>query len=195
MLKNDVLVALTSIFVALDTIGVLPMVVAMTSHLNRDEQRKLMNLSVGVAFTVAIAFVAIGQSVFKHLGISIFDFKIAGGIVLMLLGVIDIVGGPDTGKPKSPQTGIVPLAVPLITGPAAFATIILLVGNVGYVITIGALIANYLVTWLILRNINVIERILGKEGSIVMSKIAALLLVAIAVSMIRTGVFDAIRAF
>jgi multiple antibiotic resistance protein len=73
--------------------------------------------------------------------------------------------------------------------------LILQVGQHGYWITTGALILNYLVAWLLLKNCDAVQRVMGKEGTVIASKIAALLLAAIAVSMIRYGFFEAVAAF
>jgi len=108
----------------------------------------------------------------------------------------DLVGGPEAVHGKGPNsTGIVPLAVPLITGPGVLTTLILQVGSAGFLVTLLALGANYLLAWMLLRRSEAITSLLGKDGTVVISKIAALLLAAIAVAMIRSGIFEAILAF
>jgi multiple antibiotic resistance protein len=109
-------------FVALDVIGVLPLFIGMTSQLSKRERASIVNKSMVVALAVAIAFAVIGESVFGYLDISLYDFKIAGGLVLLLISLTDLVGGPESMNNLSGATGIVPLAVPLITGPAILAT-------------------------------------------------------------------------
>ena len=92
---------------------------------------------------------------------------------------------------SSGNTGIVPLAVPLITGPGVLTTLILQVGTVGYPITLAALFLNYAFAWVTLRKSDSVTKLLGKDGTVVLSKIAALLLAAISVAMIRSGIFEA----
>lgn len=187
--------AFVGIFVALDIVGNLPLFVSMTRGLSPNKRNTTIDTSMFVALIVALAFAILGEGIFTFLGITLFDFKIAGGIVLLLVSLADLVGGPQAINQASGSTGIVPLAVPLITGPAVITTIVLQVNSVGYLISITALLANYLLAWLALRNSEKFTRLIGKDGTMVISKIAALLLAAIAVSMIRGGIFGAMEAF
>jgi len=183
------------IFVSLDIVGTLPMFVSMTRTLSRSKRNAVVNTSMLVALIVAVLFALLGEGVFHYLSITLFDFKIAGGLVLLLVSLADLVGGPEAINHSSGSTGIVPLAVPLITGPGVITTLLLQVNNVGYLVSLSALCANYLLAWFILRHSEKVTRVLGKDGTVVISKIAALLLATIAVSMIRAGVFSAITAF
>jgi multiple antibiotic resistance protein len=187
--------AFIAIFIALDIIGVLPMFLGMTHRLPRSKRNQVVNTSMLVAFLVAVGFVLVGERVFRYLGITLFDFKIAGGLVLLLVSLADLLAGPETVNRTSGSTGVVPLAVPLITGPAVIATLVLQVNQIGYFLTLSALLANYLLAWFILRHSEGVTRVIGKDGTVVISKIAALLLSAIAVAMIRSGVFAAIESF
>ena len=138
---------------------------------------------------------AAGEKIFKYLGIALFDFKIAGGLVLLLISLADLVGDPEVTHRVSGSTGIVPLAVPMITGPGVVTTSILQGRTVGWPITVAALLANYAIAWVLMRSSERITRLIGRDGTTVFSKIAALLMVAIAVAMIRTGIFDAVAQF
>jgi multiple antibiotic resistance protein len=153
------------------------------------------NVSMIVAFAVAVGFAFLGERIFNYLGISFYDFRIAGGLVLLLISLADLVGSSEAGTRASGSTGIVPLAVPLITGPAVLTTLILQVNSIGFVIPISALLANYGVAWLLLKRSEGISRLIGKDGMVVVSKVTALLLAAISIAMIRMGVFEAIRSF
>ena len=188
---------LTSIalFVALDIVGTLPLFIAMTSGLEKSARNRTLDVSMLVAFVVAVAFAVAGLKLFSILGITLPDFRIAGGIVLLLLSLADVIGGPEASKQASGSTGVVPLAVPLITGPAVLATLVLQIRLVGYPITLLSLLANYILAWALLRKSDIVTRVIGSDGTVVFSKISALLLAAIAVAMIRSGVFDAIQLF
>lgn len=181
----------TALFVALDIIGTVPMYLSLTERFEKKERDRVVNTSMLVALIVAILFVFVGRTVFKHLGIQLFDFKVAGGIILLLVSLADLLGGPDAMQKSSANTGIVPLAVPLITGPGVLTTLILQVGTVGYPITLAALFLNYAFAWVTLRKSDSVTKLLGKDGTVVLSKIAALLLAAISVAMIRSGIFEA----
>ncbi len=180
-----------AIFVALDIIGTLPIYATITSSMMKPEKAKIVDTSMMVAFVVAVVFLFLGTGIFQFLGITIGDFRIAGGIVLLLISLADLVGQPEVEKRASGSTGIVPLAVPLITGPGVLTTLVLQARSAGYILTLSALLANYALAWGLLRRSDGITGKIGKDGTTVISKIAALLLAAIAVAMIRNGIVEA----
>lgn len=184
------LTAFTAIFVALDIVGTLPIYFGLTRSLESRDQARIVDRSMFVALVTAIGFMFAGQAVFRFLGIQVADFRIAGGIVLLLISLADLVGKPEHESRVTGSSGIVPLAVPLITGPGVLTTLILQVDLIGHALTLAALLANYLVAWWLLRNSQGVNRLLGKDGSMVLSKLAALLLAAIAVSMMRGGLVE-----
>jgi multiple antibiotic resistance protein len=182
-----------SIFVALDIVGTLPLYLGMTSGLNAKARNRTVDLSMQVALVVAIVFLFLGDPLFNFIGVTLYDFKIAGGLVLLLISLADLLGNYEAGSRASGSTGIVPLAVPLITGPGVLTTLVLQAGTAGIWMTLLALLTNYFLAWLLLRRAERITRVIGLDGTAVVSKVAALLLAAIAVAMIRAGVFEAIR--
>ena len=192
---NSFLLSFTAVFVALDILGAIPMYLSMTREMTREERSKVVDTSMMVAFAVAAVFIFIGHSLFVHLGIEVYDFRIAGGIILLLISLADLLGNPEVEKRSSGSTGIVPLAVPLISGPGVLTTLLLQVSVQGYWLTLLILVINYGIAWVVLRRCDRIQHFMGRDGSTVLSKIAALLLAAISVAMIRNGVFEAIRAF
>ncbi len=194
-MAQSFLLSFTAFFVALDIIGGVPMYISLTQHLNEVDRKRTVNTSMLVAFGVALVFWISGHFLLQYLGITLFDFRIAGGLVLLLLALADVASGPDRAQSSTGATGIVPLAVPLITGPAAIATIILQVGSRGYFIPLLAMTLNYVIAWFALSQCRRIQSVLGKDGTVVLSKIAALFLAAIAISMIRSGIFAAITDF
>lgn len=194
-MTHSFLLTFTALFVALDIIGTVPIYLSMTQAMTFDERKKVVDTSMLVAFATAIVFMFVGKSLFRHLGITLSDFRIAGGLILLLISLADLLGGPEAHQKSTGSTGIVPLAVPLITGPGVLATLILQAGSAGYLITLAALVLNYLIAWMMLRHSDRVTGLLGKDGTVVVSKIAALLLAAIAVAMIRIGVVDVFLEF
>lgn len=184
-----------AIFVAMDIIGAVPMYLAITQGMVPEERKRVVDTSMAVALVVAVAFAVLGQAIFRYLGITLFDFRIAGGLVLLLLSLADLVGQPEVRNRASGASGVVPLAVPIITGPGVLTTLIIQIPSAGYGVTLGALLANYLLAWLLLRNSHRIDRVIGRDGMVVASKLAALLLAAISVSMIRVGIFETVAAY
>jgi multiple antibiotic resistance protein len=184
------LTAFTALFVALDIPGTLPIYFGLSKALPEKKRRRVVDTSMAVALVTALLFLFLGQAIFRFLGIQVVDFRIAGGLVLLLIALADLVGKPEHENRVTGSSGIVPLAVPLITGPGVLTTLILQVEVFGYGLTVAALLANYVIAWLLLRNSERMFKLLGKDGAAVLSKLAALLLAAIAVSMIRGGLLE-----
>jgi len=183
------LITLIPIMVALDAPGVLPLYVAMTEGLKKNERKHIVRQSILTAFLITIGFVLIGRAIFQALGILVEDFMIAGGIVLLIIAILDIVQAGEKKSLINPTLGVVPLGTPLIAGPATLTTTLMLVGSYGYAPVILSLIANILLAWIIFSQADRIIKLIGISGSRAFAKVAALLLAAIAVKMIRSGVF------
>jgi multiple antibiotic resistance protein len=188
-LLNDFLVCLIPIMVALDAPGTLPLFIAMTEDMKKHERRKIVRQSIITAFLVTIGFVFLGQAVFRQLGILVEDFMIAGGVVLLIIAILDIVRAGEKKTASSSTFGVVPFGTPLIAGPATLTTTLVLVGSYGYVPVILSLVANILLAWLIFAQADRIIRLLGIGGARAFAKVVALLLAAIAVNLIRSGIF------
>jgi len=185
---KEFVLSLIPIMVALDAPGTLPIFVAMTEELTRQERDRIVRQSIVTAFLITMGFTFLGRIVFKALAITVEDFMIAGGIILLIIAVTEIVRAGEKKYPISPTFGVVPFGTPLIAGPATLATTLVLVGTYGYVPVILSLVANILLAWLIFAQADRIIRVIGINGSRAFAKVAALLLAAIAVKMIRTGV-------
>ncbi len=185
---NLFLISLIPIMVALDAPGLLPLFIAMTEGMKKNERRIIVRQSILTAFLITIGFVLIGRAVFNALGIMVEDFMIAGGIVLLIIAILDIVQAGEKKTHVSPMLGVVPLGTPLIAGPATLTTTLVLVGNYGYAPVILSLVVNILLAWLIFSQADRIIKLIGINGSRAFAKVAALLLAAIAVKLIRSGV-------
>ena len=182
------LLAFLPLFVAIDVIGVLPVYVGITSGLANEERQKLVAQATLTAFAVSVLFLAAGQALFSVLGITENDFRVGGGIVLLVLAVHDLLFSHDVERAPGPTLGVVPLGIPLIMGPAALTTIIVLVNAYGFWITLAALLVNLAIVWFVFARARTITRFLGEAGSKAVAKVAALFLAAIAVMMIRSGI-------
>lgn len=175
------------LFVAMDAPAGLAIFISMTEGLTEDRVKKIVSESILTAFFVSMSFLALGEFVFNILGISENDFRIAGGILLLTFAILDLVGDTERRKPAG-KFGIVPIGVPLIAGPAVLTTITLLVDNYGVYSTGTSLLLNLFIVWVLFRKAEVIVRFFGKGGISVLSKIMLLLLSAIAIMLIRTGI-------
>jgi len=152
-----------------------------------DKKRRVVRDSTVTAMLVSLVFVAIGEGVFNLLGITVNDFKIAGGIILLVLAVIELIRPSARKKHHEETIGVVPIAVPLIVGPAVLTTLIVLIDHYGIVPTVISLIFNLIIVWIALTGAKEITGFFGRHGILAISKVMALLLAAIAVMMIRLG--------
>jgi multiple antibiotic resistance protein len=175
------------LLVAIDPFGVVPIFISITVNLADDRRRTIALQSCGVAFAIAIAFIFLGEALFQFLGITVTDFQIAGGLLLLVLAIVDLL---FTGKPavnSESAVGIVPLAMPLIAGPATLTTSLMLSRSFGPTPVVLALAVNFLILMGLLRISTWLTRLLGNYTLGAISKLVMLLLAAIAVNFIRQG--------
>jgi len=182
--------AFIPLFVAMEPLGVIPIYATMTRPFTHEQRRRVLNYSLLTATLITLAFLIVGKAVFYALGITIGDFQIAGGLVLLCIAIYDIVM-TSRGNIEMKLTsgiGIVPLGTPLIAGPAALTTLLMLNDLYGFTVTVCALGLNLLIIWLAFLWSDSIMKYLGENGSRGISKVISLLLAAIAVMMIRRGI-------
>jgi multiple antibiotic resistance protein len=182
------LLAFIPLFVAIDVFGVLPLFVALTDRMDERERRTLIVEATATAFIISVAFLAAGKLLFSFLGITENDFRVGGGIVLLVLAVNDLLFSKEKKRDPEATVGVVPIGIPLIMGPAALTTIIILVDSYGYVWSVASLLANMILVWIVFSQANIIGKVLGKAGSRAVGKVIALFLAGIAVMMIRSGI-------
>ena len=182
------IVAFIPLFVAIDPIGLVACFMGFAPNASREHRQRQGLLAVLTGFGVAIAFIFLGRIIFKALGITVSDFQVAGGLILLGIAVRDLLGfGEGQGSGVDQDFGVVPLGMPLIAGPALLTALLLLVDTVGVLHTILSLLVNLLLVEVGFRYARRIEALLGKQGLAGVSKLIALLLAAIAVSLIRRG--------
>ncbi len=188
------LLAFIPLFVAIDVFGVLPLFVGLTEGLDERRRKVLIAEATLAAFAVSIVFLAAGKLVFAFLGITESDFRVGGGIVLLVLAVNDLLFAKDRKRDPQTSAAVVPIGIPLIMGPAALTTIIILVDSSGYFWTILSLLVNMLIVWLVFTLARRITEIIGHAGARAVGKVVSLLLAGIAVMMIRSGIAEMLRA-
>ena len=181
------------LFVATNIFMLLPIFISITKEMTKVKRKVVVRDSILTAIIVSFLFIALGELIFRILGITTDDFKIAGGTVLLVFAVRDLVhSGEERIKPDL-KVGVVPIGVPLIVGPAVLTNILLLVNLYGIVPTIISLILNLLIIWISLINAERIISFVGRGGIIGIAKVMALLLASIAVMMIRIGVVNIVQ--
>lgn len=186
--------AFVSLFVAVDPVGILPAFLALTGEMSSAERRRVILMSVITALAAALAFVAAGRAFLSLMGITVADFMVAGGVLLFVIAITQLMGGrPQVQPGASEDVGVVPIGVPLIAGPAVLTTSLVLVDLRGPVPTVTALVANIVLAGLIFSAAEYLSRLLGRRGIRALSRIFGLLLAAIAVKLIRMGVTEIVR--
>lgn len=186
MIKSYFL-AFVPIFVAVDALGMLPVFMSLTQNMKKPSKEKLVRHSTFTALFVAIAFLFVGRLVFMLLGITISDFLVAGGAILFIISIRDLLSYGKGSRVPEETMGVVPLAVPLMVGPAVLTTSLILLNSFGVFPTLFSIVANILLCGIILYFSDGLSKVLGEVGSHTLSKIFNLLLGAIGVMLIRLG--------
>lgn len=178
------------LFVAMDAVGNLPIFLALTREIDLTHRRRVVHLATLTALGVGLGFVAIGRAIFSLLGIEVADFLVAGGIILLVFAIKDLVTGKTIETQNSSGSGtvgVVPIGTPLVVGPAVLTTLLLLVDQYSVAIVVLSFILNLTIQWVLFRHAQRVVQFLGDAGVNALSKIVMLLLAAIAINMIRRG--------
>jgi multiple antibiotic resistance protein len=200
---------LMTLWAVLDPISHLSLFMAATAGLERVERRRAAFISVLLAFAVLAFFGLAGQFLLHAMGISLLSFQIAGGIVLLLFGLSMVLGeGPQLAKPQTDldaaanatarrdtvmSVAVFPLATPIIAGPGAILTMVLLMDNnrfsyAGQTLTIASLAIVLAALLVIFLAGHTVERLIGKGGIQLLRRIMGLLLSALAINLVLSAV-------
>lgn len=185
-----------TLFVIMDPPGTVPIFLALTSSMTARERVRAARQAVTVAFGVIVAFAMFGRALLDYLHISLPALQGAGGLLLLLVA-LELLTGKDAtpGSAEGVNVAMVPLGTPLLAGPGAIVATMVFVqqadGPPDYVaIGLGVLLVHVSL-WLGMRFAGHIHRVLGQSGTMLITRIAGLLLSAIAVQLIA----DSVRAF
>jgi multiple antibiotic resistance protein len=195
------LVALTTVFTVVDPVGIAPPFLATTRHLTEPKRREVALRAVLVAGGVLVVFATAGQLVFQVFGITLDAFRIAGGLLLFLVA-LDMVRGARAPAQSTPDAegahrehedvAVIPLAIPLVSGPGAIASVVMLSGRASSIaergVVYGAILITCAATWLVMRSAPRLARALGPTGTSVLTRIMGLMLAALAVQFVIDGV-------
>jgi multiple antibiotic resistance protein len=184
-------ICFVTLFVAMDAAGILPLFMSLTEGADAQQKKTIILQSVTSALIVALAFIVCGPLLLRLMGVTIPDFMIAGGLLLLAISLSDLLSGEKKLRQvDATSLGAVPIGVPLITGPAVLAACLLLTNHYGHLIVAIALVFNILFVTLLLRLAQPISEKLGRTGTRMFSKIASMLLAAFAVMLVRKGFID-----
>ena len=176
------------LFVAMDPGGIMPIYLGLTEEMPRRDRNRVLIQSMVTAFAVSLLFLLGGTKIFALLGIRLADFQIAGGILLLVIAITDLTHRSKEQREPDRSVGVVPIGIPLIMGPAALTTLIMLGNEHGMLLAVSSLSLNLFVMFLALVYAGNVERLVGINGMKALSKIVSLFLAAIAVMFIRVGI-------
>lgn len=186
------------LFVIMDPPGTVPVFLSLTGTMTARQRNRAARVAILVAFGVIVTFALFGQQVLDYMNISLPALQASGGLLLLLVAMQLLTGQMEEVKPSEAgpvHVAMVPLGTPLLAGPGAIVATMVFVQRADAAtqwVSIGVgILAVHVVLWLSMRFANVIHRLLGESGTTLITRIAGLLLAAIAVQMVA----DAIRAF
>jgi multiple antibiotic resistance protein len=197
------LVALSSIFFLVDPFAAIPMLLAMTPGDTPARRRRTAASAALTCLIVLAAFAAAGGLIFKVFGITLPAFKIAGGIILIMIG-LEMLQARPSGTKQSPEEqaegatreaiGVIPLGMPMLAGPGAISTVMILVSDSRhwwhYAAVFAAIGLSALISFLVLAAADRVRVYLGETGIRIMTRLMGLLLTALAVQFIINGFAD-----
>lgn len=200
--------AFVSIFVTLDAVGNVPIFLSITPHNSEAERAAMVTRAVLVVFAVLVIFALFGNFIFRFFGVTIEAFRIVAGLLLLKIAFDMMEAKParsrhtpeeDAEGAKRQDVALIPLAIPLLSGPGTISTVIALTGQAAkapsvlpaFSVLLLAIALNTLIAFISLRSATAITRLLKESGTRVVTRVMGLILAAIAVQFIITGIKDA----
>jgi multiple antibiotic resistance protein len=181
--------AVIALFIIVDPLGNIPIFVGLTENVSETQRNKIFNTAIIVGVVLLLVFAFTGQAIFEVFSLSIYSFEVAGGLLLLIISIRILILGSYHEKGQAIESmGAVPIAMPLLVGPGAITATILNLQSFGIIIAILSVLIVLAITWVILRYTNKIYRFLGKTGSVIIARVMALIIAAIAIQYILTGI-------
>src|SRR5919106_53427 len=217
---NDLITSTIALFVVIDPIGVIPLFVSLTRNISKKERKKVTSNAIITTGILLLVFAIAGTQILTIFGITISSFMIAGGTLLFIVAIELMTRGEwtfsiprstrlskdkSTNVPESMsqdaknsfqgESGVVPLAFPLLAGPGAITAVIISYQANGLVTSILSIAIVLIITYLIFRIADLINKVLGQRGSMIVTRVFAIIVAAIAIQYIIQGVGETITSF
>lgn len=199
------LLALSSIFFLVDPFAAIPSFLAITESADPARRKRMARKGALTCFIVLTSFAFAGQFIFRMFGITLPAFEIAGGLILLLIGLDmleakrsptqEAMGDTEEGAAKE-DAGIVPLGIPMLAGPGAISSVMVLVGQVPSLwhwemgAILGSIAVTALVSYWVLAAAGRVRQVMGETGIRILVRIMGLLLVALAMQYFVNGLTD-----
>jgi multiple antibiotic resistance protein len=186
--------AFVLLLAVVDAVGTVPIFMGLTEGFP-DHRKRIVKQAILIATAILFSFALFGWLIFEIFGITIDDFRIAGGIILFVVSLDHLRGGESRAKGLEPSdVAAFPLATPLLAGPGAISTVIIISGSpYSPLIALAVIGCNMVVAYLVLSSSNWVGKILGRNGTDALSRITALLIAALAVSFVVEGIVNIAR--
>ncbi len=192
-MQQEIIKAFVTLFVIINPIGNLTVFIGLSKGMDAKKRKHIVNQILVVASILLFAFLFFGMYIFSFFGIGLDTFQIGGGLILLIIAIsylLDI----HTGIHGQKDISAVPMGTPLLIGPGTITSTLILVNEYGILITFIAAIFALLAVWLILRFSGQIYKLIGPHWAMVSSRVMGLVLAAIAVEFIKTGIISVIRS-
>ncbi|MFB0522059.1 MAG: MarC family protein [Desulfatiglandales bacterium] len=199
--------AFASIFTIVNPVGGLITFISLTSRMNATERRDIAKRAVTIACTLAIIFAISGELILRAFGATADSLRVAGGILLFMIAVDmmharisreSVTAEEIKDATKKEDISVFPIAMPLLTGPGAITTVIVLIRTGKTldlkIIAIAAILLTFALSYLIFRSADRVNKLLGVTGALVVTRIMGLLLAAIAVNFVAVGIWNIYRS-
>ncbi len=188
---------LVTLWAVLDPIGHLPMFMGATGGLEERQRRRAALLGILFSFGILVVFGLIGQTLLRAMGVSLLSFQIAGGLILFFFAVTMVLGEHKTAPGPAASDNVLslaihPIAMPIIAGPGAMLSMVLLMDNNRYspwqqLITVGALCVILLALLITFLLGGIVQRMIGSGGTNALRRVMGLVLAALAVNMVLSA--------
>jgi multiple antibiotic resistance protein len=172
------------LFAVIDVIGSIPVIIGLKEKTSSINAQKVSYVSLGIM----VVFLFVGQTILNVIGISIGDFAVAGSILIFIVA-FEMILGVQISKDTMPATAsVIPLAFPLIAGTGTLTTLLSIKAEYNIVSIITAIVLNVIIVYIVLRNLDRLERILGAGGIAILKKVFGIILLALAIKLFKTNI-------
>ena len=184
--------SLITLLAILDPIGNIPVFSSLTSKLSKKERISTVNKSVIISTFILLGFGFFGEYLLTLLGITMNDLKLIGGLILLIFSIDYVLGRNTNYLDKNSETNLAvfPLAIPILAGPGSISLVLVMSG---LFLKFFVIIISIFVCWCSIRLGSGLLKFLGKDGSQAISRIMGLLIGAVAIKLIREGIFELIQ--
>ncbi|HZD35897.1 MAG TPA: MarC family protein [Nitrososphaeraceae archaeon] len=206
---NDLVTSTIALFVVIDPIGVIPLFISLTKSISKKEGKTVTSNAIITTGILLLVFAIAGTQILNIFGITISSFMIAGGILLFIVAIELLTRGEltfsvprkirankqDASDSFQGESGVVPLAFPLLAGPGAITAVIISYQANGIVTSILSIAIVLGLTYVIFRTADSINKVLGQRGSMIVTRVFAVIVAAIAIQYIIEGIGETITRF